>query len=428
MKYVVLQSLIGGFPLGAEKTLKELPIGMVSCISSKPNNEHYIKYCKSKDYDLPVAYVNDDDLKPIDEESEKIIEDLKKDNIDIVIGTPYCSGLSRLNTASSSNGPGANAPQNDNMYNLAKMALSWFKPKVYIFENAPALYTKMGRGVLERLREIADEHNFTTTVFKTNTKFHGLPQSRDRAFMYFWNEENKVPVLNYFDKGKIVLDDFLKSIPKTATYYDELISFANKNNLNFYISFAKATYGEDWRTKIRRAEDEGGDLMSYIIKQNDKDKLINFAKNYKEGSEEFIEKVIKAVTHVFKKISTGLGYWNFTPSVPNKYYVQAIITKTLSTTIHPSKDRPLTIREALSLMGFPNDFEMVADKNGRINHNHVSQNVPVNTAADIIKNAVDAINGELKHLSARHTKQTNYKQNIDEIIAEPEINSIDQFL
>jgi site-specific DNA-cytosine methylase len=109
-------------------------------------------------------------------------ENIKFKDIDIVVSIPICSGLSLINTSKSR---GANAEQNDNMYNITTLALEKIKPKCFIFENAPALYTKSGALVVDNLFNIAKKNNYSMSLIKTDTFLHGIPQHRHRTFAIF---------------------------------------------------------------------------------------------------------------------------------------------------------------------------------------------------------------------------------------------------
>jgi hypothetical protein len=58
---------------------------------------------------------------------------------------------------------------------------------------------------------------------------------------------------------------------------------------------------------------------------------------------------------------------------------------------HPHEDRYISTRESLAIMGMPLDFELV---NPRKNYNHVCQNVPVQTAADMASEVLAALYGQ----------------------------------
>jgi site-specific DNA-cytosine methylase len=124
----------------------------------------------------------------MDSEYKEFIETSIKfdDDIDIVIGVPICSGLSLANCSTTgSKARGANAEQNNNMYNIAELSLSKIKPKCYIFENAPGLYTKMGEPVVDKLYRIGKKYGYSMSLIKTDTFLHGIPQHRKRTFGIF---------------------------------------------------------------------------------------------------------------------------------------------------------------------------------------------------------------------------------------------------
>ena len=77
--------------------------------------------------------------------------------------------------------------QNQNMYALTRLGMR-MNAKVVVFENAPAAYTKSGEKTVDRLKEIAEEYNYSTHLIKTDTLLHGIPQSRKRTFLSFYNK------------------------------------------------------------------------------------------------------------------------------------------------------------------------------------------------------------------------------------------------
>jgi hypothetical protein len=63
-----------------------------------------------------------------------------------------------------------------------------------------------------------------------------------------------------------------------------------------------------------------------------------------------------------------------------KDYIGAFVGHYPLMLTHPYEDRYITYREAMSIMGLPHDFELL---NPKANLNHICQNVPVGTAADM---------------------------------------------
>ena len=81
---------------------------------------------------------------------------------------------------------------------------------------------------------------------------------------------------------------------------------------------------------------------------------------------------------------------------------------------HPDEDRYLTLRECLSIMKLPKDFEL---QGGVRNLNHICQNVPVTTAEDMAVHVEKFVDGRLSNqlLSTDFLIQdnTNHKLNFE---------------
>ena len=77
---------------------------------------------------------------------------------------------------------------------------------------------------------------------------------------------------------------------------------------------------------------------------------------------------------------------------------------------HPDEDRYLTVREALSIMKLPSDFQLL---NAKRTLNHMCQNVPVTTAehpAHMIKKYLE---GNLDLIDTKFLIQDNKKKTYD---------------
>ena len=80
-------------------------------------------------------------------------------------------------------------------------------------ENAPGLFSGVGEGVLEKLREIGQQYGYSFSVIKTNTELHGIPQRRVRTFYFFWSSD-RVPFLNWMKRERKDLWTYLSEIPR----------------------------------------------------------------------------------------------------------------------------------------------------------------------------------------------------------------------
>lgn len=374
--------LIGGQGLGAEKAFGKPPEAIYSYGGFEANDMHYVNY-QQNTLGRDVPYVL------LDSENPNIKQ------VDVVTGTPPCAALSQLNTGLSEESKGAKCAKNDFMYMVFKDGIDILGAKVVIVENAPALFTNKGRPVADNLYEICKERGFSLTLFKTSTRFHGVPQGRDRCFAIGWKSESS-PVMNYYNRDRKDFAEYLQEIPENALHQDIII---NKNVPDEpYYNFIK--------TKTNR------DVREIMIEEGVKTTLnyVNKKGWMKEANEWFHktgnEKGIKYSDHAMMKYADGKGVWDGSVHVFGEY-MNAVIGRNMVDTMHPSEERSLTIREALHMMGFPEDFELL---DGLKKMNHIAQNCPVPTSRDMHLEIGKFLTGELKESETTYLRQNNLKQ------------------
>lgn len=388
MKWIAVQPLIGGMLIGAKNALDSWPYCIIS--QGPPNEEHLLKYLKDRGEDIPYKLM-DSSYTTFKCEDDK--EDFK--DVDIVIAVPVCSGLSLANTSKTR---GADAAQNDNMYNITKFVLKDLSPKCFVFENAPALYTKSGSKVADTLFQIAKKFRYSMSLMKTDTFLHGIPQHRHRTFCFFWKSDVS-PFLNYYKRDNCGLASYLNEIPEECMCFEDCISNLDDD---IHYKYLLEEYGKDFRSTMLKTESRTA--WQLIVNDNKLDSYIEYCDKHS------IPKGKKFAEHIKLKTESGGGYWD-----NSLFYigdeVNAIIGKNMNKILHPTEDRFYTIRELMHLMGMPHDMELL---NPITNSNHICQNVPACTARDWVNECKKFVNGELKLSNSNFVKQNNVKQCIDE--------------
>jgi site-specific DNA-cytosine methylase len=86
--------------------------------------------------------------------------------------------------------------------------------------------------------------------------------------------------------------------------------------------------------------------------------------------------VAKKCDRQYHKLKAGGNIMRKGVEIP-KDKIGAFVGHMPTNLTHPDEDRFLTVREALSIMKLPNDFELLNPKRSL---NHICQNVPVTTA------------------------------------------------
>ena len=419
INWATMQPLTGGMPIGYEQEFGNMPKFIID--NSGANTSEYINYCKQRGYDIPVIKMNWDVTEFLSEEDEIIFNSVKGD-IDVMCYVPICSGLSMLNNCTSGcNARGdADNNQNQNMYNLSTFILDKIKPTVACFENAPNAYSPSGKGVLDNLIEIGMKHNYTLSIEKVDTYDHGIPQHRQRTFIYYWNSE-KAPYIEYQKQESPNLIDFFNSIPaglKDSDTYcttsnsiedytyeciNELYNPQNKHIIDAVLDInpaPKNTSGLGFLndTGFDKPIEWANNKINYFSTQKDEENV----KKY--------EKVLKKFIHCKTKREKDMSFWDATVSiVTHRQYINALIGKNISVILHPTENRCLNIRELLSLMGMPYDYSLTTNKNYMM----ITQNVPVCTARHSAFNCRKFVLKELKESNSTFVKQNNIKQTID---------------
>jgi len=374
-----LVPLIGGSPLGAERAFGKPPEAIYSYDGFQSNDSHYVNYqnnIKNRGLDYRLL----DNGPPIHK-------------VDVVSGTPPCAALSQLNTGKTAESKGAGCQKNEWMYKVFEDGIDLFEAKAVVVENAPALFTNKGRDVANNLFDICTKRGYSLTLYKTSTKYHGIPQARDRTFAIGWKSE-KAPIMSWFKRDRKNFKDYLAAVNEKALHQDLVVS--KKLDEEPYFQFLKSKTNENPRDILIR--NKNITAFAYIQRNG----LL-------EEANEWFHKVgnargIHVSSHAIKKFAAGKGIWDSSTHVFDEC-MNAVIGRNLADTIHPIHDRSLTIREALYLMGFPDDFELVG---GLAKMNHIAQNVPVPTSCDIHTEIGKFIRGELDMSETNYLRQNNH--------------------
>ena len=382
-----IMPLIGGMSLGTERAFGKPPEAIYS-YEGIPNDEHYVNYQHNTLGRNHIPFVK---ICPTDNSFIK--------KVNLVVCVPLCSGLSSLNTSKNVNKQGTFAEANETLYNTLTNAALKFDADVILLENAPALATKKGKDVADRLYTMGKELGYSLVLYKTSTHFHGTPQRRDRTFACFF-KGNKSPILEYSKIPFTPLKDYLNTM-KFNIVNDTTIINTKLLEQDVYYKFLKYKFGDVRKLLI---EDKKITCLNYVRKNGYIDEITEWVELNGTDKEK------KKIAHANNKFGQGLGVWDDSLHVFDQY-MNAVIGRNLADSIHPTEDRSLTYLEALYLMGFPEDFELLG---GKKNSNHIAQNVTVTSAEFIAGQALKYLNGELKtDTTSDYIKVDNWNNKIE---------------
>jgi site-specific DNA-cytosine methylase len=392
--YASIIPLIGGETIAMQNVFGKRPTHIMSYKAFTANDSQLLNY-----YNNEVPY------QLLDNFTGYLRE------VDVVNSVCPCAGLSMLNTSAS-----ADNAANDWMVESAKYVLGKVKPKVFWGENAPGLYGNMGKPVVEKLRKVGEDYGYTMTLYKTKSTLHGLGQVRNRAFYFFWKDDC-VPYMPYFRCAMEPIEECIRNA--FVSDDDPMNEVVNKNKPS-----------EDPWYKYVLEELEGGITHQEFYKRLEKStNPINWVEDtqgvegFKKASEWFAEKGMEkpsaSAMRMYNKLKGGGNIMRRCVEL-GKGHTSAFVGHFAKQLAHPDEDRYITIREALSIMKMPSDFELVG---GIKNLNMICQNVPVTTAQDMAQSVKDYLDGKLDIMRTKFIRQNNTNQS-----HELEENTLEDFL
>jgi site-specific DNA-cytosine methylase len=378
--------LIGGETIAMQKVFGNRPEYILSYEGFSNNDKHLLDYY---DRNVPYQLLDGDGVAP-----------LNASRVDIVNTVCPCAGLSSLSPSSASDNS-----TNDWMVHTSRLVLEQIQPKVFWGENAPRLASKMGSPVVQRLRQIAKENGYTFSIYKTKSLLHGLSQVRDRTFYFFW-KGNSVPVFPYIKKDHEKIEETIRSVKRDPK--DPMSQVLTNNRVPSENPFYRYVLQEieegithqEFANKIEKTTNP----LDYI--EAHKISYLEVSKWMKAHGYEREEAKCK---RMYEKLAAGGNIMRKNTEIP-KDYIGAFVGHMPTSLTHPDEDRYLTIRECLSIMKMPEDFQL---QGGLSNLNHICQNVPVTTAMDMAKSIKAHMNGELDTIETDFLVQDNKTQKLE---------------
>lgn len=386
IKHAAIVPLIGGLPLGQQKAFGSRPDYLLSYTPFASNDSHLVNYWK----DVPYIVLDKGGKHP--------------HAVDVVGSVCPCAGLSSLSGHASSD-----AAANEWMYTTTSYVLEQIKPKVLWGENAPGFAGKLGKPIVDKLFAIARKQGYTMTVYRTKSLLHGVPQIRERSFYFFWKGDT-VPLFNYFDKPLTSIETLLTNVSASASQNE----VTNEKTPSQWDPFYRYVL-EELEGGISHRE-----FYNRIQKtDNPMDFLERKGKTYEEVGvwmkKNGLDRAAERCERIHAKLQTDANIMRRLTTIP-KGHIGAFVGHYPTMLTHPYEDRYITYREAMSIMGLPEDFTLLDAKK---NLNHVCQNVPVGTATDMANEVKAVLEGKRESIKANTLFQFNAQKTYDIRDAEP---------
>jgi site-specific DNA-cytosine methylase len=393
VKHASIIPLIGGEAIGTEQAFGTPPDYLLSYSPFVPNDSHLVNYYEHRGLDVPYHLLDTGGSPGF------------KLQIDSMSSVCPCAGLSQLNVNASSE-----SDKNDWMVTTAEYVLEVVKPTVYWGENAPGLVGNIGAPVRDRLFAVAKKHGYSVSFYKTKSQLHGLPQVRKRSFYFFWRGD-RVPLLPWFERAYPKIEDLIRSVK--SNFQQEPINpkIPSKDD-PYYRYVLEVLHGGMSHREF------AANMPDLPVRSIDAQSIIELAGHtYAQVSEWFqangYEKQAKRCLEIHEKLAQGGQIMRRTTIVP-KEYIGAFVGHYPTMLTHPDEDRYITFREGMTIMGLPDDFELL---NPKRQYNHMCQNVPVQTAADVASGVYKALTTpeDVEWVSADAVYQDNMSKTTNQV-------------
>ena len=403
--YASIVPLIGGETLGVMQAMNgQLPEYLLSYSPFANNDSHFINYLRNQK-SWEGEYVHLD-----------VMENYVPQQVDVVNSVCPCAGLSSLSTTSS-----ADSAVNDWMYKTANYVLETVKPKVFWGENAPRLFSSAGKKVADRLYAIGEKNGYSLNLYYTESHLHGLCQKRPRTF-YFFTKSETAPILKSWRRPMIPVEEIFKK--KTLKSDPMNIPITKSDPIdNAWVAYAVHKTGAKNVQGLYEKFDSSTNLIVASDRRLGED--LNAVAEWMDaqGREDF-SKIATRARAMQKKLDDNKGYWGHGVTML-KGLIPSLIGAMPHCSINPLTGKYLTIRDCLRIMGMPDDFNLVGDS-PLSKVNHICQNVPVGTAADMMTGILEYLNGECDFSSSQYIKQSNKTGEYDSQL--PDNTSLESFL
>jgi len=281
-------------------------------------------------------------------------------DVDVIIGGPPCQTFSSIGTPKIKSVSGSRIkedPRNylyQNFYNYVK----FFKPKVFVMENVPAMKTKykghLFNNFLDEIEKIKYFHNYSIL----NAVHFGVPQIRKRLFVIGFssaNVEYKFPSPSHYAPEESPLNQKLKKFVTVQDAFDDLPKIYDGIR-EHHMPYSKKKPTSPYQKIIRNGSSVVGNNICRMSNERAK-KIFRYMRQgdkYMDLEPE-VRKILPFREDIFpdrlKRLSLDKPSWTVLAHIGMDGYMY----------IHPTENRTLSIREAARLQSFHDCFEFIGN-------------------------------------------------------------------
>ncbi|HAE42859.1 MAG TPA: DNA (cytosine-5-)-methyltransferase [Clostridiales bacterium] len=311
--------------------------------------ENMLKYLPIELMDSIINItIKEETLVSIFEKIDNQMKLKKQKELDMIIGGPPCQAYSLIGRSRDNIGK-KDDPRNY-LYLMYARFLKKYRPKAFVFENVPGIYTANKGAIFEDIQLYFRNEGYKVKTYNLNASMFNVPQNRKRVIIIGFREDFDSIELDsdFKSKYKYSVIDILDDLPKLQAG-ESHIGFEYETDVSKLLKNLKIRNEDDILTHHEARTHNSRDLKIYRnaveMWNNDKRRI-----KYNDLPENLItHKNKSSFLDRFKVVAGDLNF---------SHTIMAHISKDGHHYIHPDslQNRSLTVREAARLQSFPDDY------------------------------------------------------------------------
>lgn len=289
--------------------------------------------------------ISDETIQEITEKVDELMYQSKVSDVDLIIGGPPCQAFS---TAGISRDPNRmrNDPRNF-LYKQYIRFISYYKPKMFIFENVKGIRTAQNGTILKSLQEDLKLEGYEIDFRVLNAKDFNVSQNRQRVILIGWKKESQIsyPDFKCNQKSLSVRDLFCDLPPlKSGETIDGERNYLTSAPSN---SFIRKTEWTILTQHIARPHNPNDlEIYRYVVE------------NWNSTGRHLRYNDLPEINQTHNNRTIFLDRYKLVLYDDISHTVVAHIAKDGHYYIHPDikQNRSLSVREAARIQSFPDNF------------------------------------------------------------------------
>lgn len=304
----------------------------------------------------PEAYILRQDIRTVRRERIASSLNLRRGDVDLIIGGPPCQGFSSIRPFRSSS---EDDPRNTLFEEFASF-VNYFRPKMFVIENVVGLATHNNGSTIDAMQSCFDDIEYDTDWRILNSAHYGVPQRRERLIFVGAQRGGKIsfPLPTHYSNSSTIghRDRSRMVIPAEPNLFNPDVALAPSVTVMDAISDLPVLAAGKVATHYTAPP-----LSRYQAQRRKAAAALTL-----HDATKHTEKMLRIIRHSGPNIhcipkdliTSGFSssYSRLDGDSPSVTITVNFVHPASNRCIHPAQDRALTPREGARLQSFDDDF------------------------------------------------------------------------